>query len=114
MFRKVTDLGKDPYLALLEYRNFPVTGMKYSPAQILISQHPDTKIPVATSLLSPTVVDPSRDLMRSQHDKSIITIVVVPNHYLPCREGMWFVIGNTMHGRNLMLSNIVLMRLVHT
>ena len=66
MLQKATDLGKDPYLALLEYRNTPVTGMKYSPAQILFSRCLRTKIPVATSLLSPVVVDPSFDLIRNQ------------------------------------------------
>ena len=66
MLQKATDLGKDPYLALLEYRNTPVTGMKYSPAQILFSRRLRTKIPVATSLLSPVVVDPSFDLIRNQ------------------------------------------------
>ena len=44
----------------------PVTGMKYSPAQILFSRRLRTKIPVATSLLSPVVVDPSFDLIRNQ------------------------------------------------
>ena len=40
--------------------------MKYSPAQILFSRRLRTKIPVATSLLSPVVVDPSFDLIRNQ------------------------------------------------
>ena len=64
--KKAVDLSKDPFLALLEYRNTPVTGMQYSPSQILFSRRLRTKIAVATSLLSPVVVDPSSDIIRSQ------------------------------------------------
>ena len=43
----------DPYIGLLEYRNTPVTGMSYSPAQLLMSRTTRTKIPVAQELLKP-------------------------------------------------------------
>ena len=66
ILKKATDLREDPFLALLEYRNTPVSGMKYSPAQILFSRRLRTKLPIATSLLSPVVVDPSFDLIRNQ------------------------------------------------
>ena len=35
MLRKADEEGRDPYLALLAYRNTAVTGMSYSPAQML-------------------------------------------------------------------------------
>ena len=59
MLKKAHEQNQDPYLALLEYRNTPVVGMKYSPAQTLMSRRLRTKIPVATSLLSPKVVNAS-------------------------------------------------------
>lgn len=46
---------EDPYMALLEYRNSPVTGLKYSPAQLLQSRRLRSKLPVHNSLLKPTL-----------------------------------------------------------
>ena len=40
--------------------------MKYSPAQMLMSRRLRTKIPVATSLLTPNIVDPSAELIKAQ------------------------------------------------
>ena len=59
ILKKAHEENTDPYLALLEYRNIPVSGMKYFPAQMLMSRRLRTKIPVATSLLTPNIVDPS-------------------------------------------------------
>ena len=44
MLKKVHEQNQDPYLALLEYRNISVVGMKYSPAQMLMSRRLRTKI----------------------------------------------------------------------
>ena len=40
--------------------------MKYSPAQMLMSRRLRTKIPAATSLLTPNIVDPSAELIKAQ------------------------------------------------
>ena len=56
ILKKAHEENTDPYLALLEYRNTPVSGMKYSPAQMLMSRRLRTKIPVATSLLTPNIL----------------------------------------------------------
>ena len=45
-----------PYIGLLEYRNTLVTGMTYSPSQLLMSRVTKTKIPVTTELLQPKLV----------------------------------------------------------
>ena len=45
-----------PYIGLLEFRNTPVTGMTYSPSQLLMSRVTKTKIPVITELLQPKLV----------------------------------------------------------
>ena len=66
ILKKTHEENTDPYLALLEYRNTPVSGMKYSPAQMLMSRRLRTKIPVATSLLTPNIVDPSAELIKAQ------------------------------------------------
>ena len=62
MLRKADEEGRDPYLALLAYRNTAVTGMSYSPAQMLMSRVLNSKIPILPALLEPKVVDPRPQL----------------------------------------------------
>ena len=57
MLRKTDEEGRDPYLELLVYRNTAVTGMSYSPAQILMNRVLNSKIPILPALLEPKVVD---------------------------------------------------------
>ena len=66
ILKKAHEANTDPYLALLEYRNTSVSGMKYSLAQMLMSRRLRTKISVATSLLTPNIVDPSAELTKAQ------------------------------------------------
>lgn len=49
--KQILKKKSDPYIGLLDYRNTPVTGMTYSPSQLLMSRATRTKIPVATELL---------------------------------------------------------------
>ena len=37
-FKKADYKNKDPYLSLLQFRNTPVSGLRYSLAQILMSK----------------------------------------------------------------------------
>ena len=53
--KRILKKTSDPYIGLLEYRNTPVTGMTYSPSQLLMSRATRTKIPVAQELLKPKV-----------------------------------------------------------
>ena len=66
IFKKAFDDNTDPYLALLEFRNAPITGLKYSPAQILMSRRLRTKIPISRNLLKPEIVDVHDDLCARQ------------------------------------------------
>ena len=58
--------GRDPYLALLEYRNTPITGIDYSPAQMSMSRMLRSKLPARSSLLAPQTVDGRRQLQQRQ------------------------------------------------
>ncbi|XP_053154028.1 uncharacterized protein K02A2.6-like isoform X1 [Hemicordylus capensis] len=55
LIRKAEDTQVDLYMALLEYRNTPVTGMEYSPAQMLMGRMLRSKLPVTTDLLCPKI-----------------------------------------------------------
>ena len=63
MMRKA---DKDPHLALLQYRNTPVAGLKYSPSQLLNSRVMKDKLPCAESHLMPKVVHAYDDLVVRQ------------------------------------------------
>ena len=56
LLRKADEDNRDPYIALLEYRNTPVTGLAYSPAELLMSRKLKDNLPVAGTLLQPKVV----------------------------------------------------------
>ena len=67
LMRKTLEESKDIHLALLEYRNTPVAGLKYSPVQLLVSRMLKDKIPITSELLAPKVAeDPYRALKARQ------------------------------------------------
>lgn len=53
LIKKAVESGKDPYIALLEYRNAPLDNVGASPAQLLMSRRLKSKIPVTEALLQP-------------------------------------------------------------
>ena len=57
IFKKAISDDKDPWLALLDYRNTPTEGVNSSPAQRLFSRRTRTLLPVTSNLLHPKVVD---------------------------------------------------------
>lgn len=61
MLRKADEDHQDPYMALLEYRNTPVTGLSYSPAQLLMSRKLRDKLPTTHELLRPKVALRARE-----------------------------------------------------
>jgi len=109
ILRKADEAGTDPYVALLQYRNTPVAGCEYSPAQMLFSRSLRTKLPVAAEHLIPEVVAPrdqlcerqfqqkkyydrstrtlpplqSDDMVRVKHDKQWLRGHVIQQHDTP-------------------------------
>ena len=57
LMRKAIEESKDIHLAPLEYRNTPVAGLKYSPAQILMSRMLKARAPVTCGFLAPKVME---------------------------------------------------------
>ena len=53
MLKKAQSGNGDPYIALLEYRNTPLEGIGFSPAQLLLGRRLKCKLPASTTLLTP-------------------------------------------------------------
>lgn len=66
LLRKADAVGRDPYIALLEYRNTPVCGMTSSPAQLLMSRMLRDKLPATGKQLEPTVPQAQKELKARQ------------------------------------------------
>ena len=72
LLRKAYEEGRDPHLAILQYRNTPVCGLKHSPAQLLMSRRLNDKLPTAFKLLQPAVVKSATcDLKRRQEKQKL-------------------------------------------
>ena len=51
VLKKAYEDGTDPYIALLESRNTPITGLNYYPAQVFHNRRLKTRLPTTTQLL---------------------------------------------------------------
>ena len=67
--RKACENGNDPYIALIEYRNTTVSGLKESPAQLLMSRMLKSKLPTSASLVKPKVVENVQEKLKGRRDK---------------------------------------------
>ena len=54
---KCKKAGSDAFLALLDHRNTPPTGIQISPAQRLLNRRTRSLLPMSAGLLRPSVVD---------------------------------------------------------
>ena len=70
LFKKAERDGKDPWLALLDYRNTPTEGINASPAQRLMSRRTRTLLPTASSLLRPEVCTQSTEKLELKRQKA--------------------------------------------
>jgi hypothetical protein len=66
LLKKAHMENRDPYVALLYYRNSPVSGMTLSPAQMLMSRALKTKLPVMACQLMPEINHPREELLARQ------------------------------------------------
>ena len=53
LLKKADESEQDAFLALLEFRNFPISGMEESPAELLMSRKLRTRLPPPKYLLKP-------------------------------------------------------------
>ena len=62
--RKAHEEGHDFWMSLLQYRNNPITGAPYSPAQLLMSRQLRNKMPSTSNTLKPAVVNDGKSTLR--------------------------------------------------
>ncbi|XP_015779356.1 PREDICTED: uncharacterized protein K02A2.6-like, partial [Acropora digitifera] len=70
LFKKAIADKKDPWLALLDYRNTPTEGIKSSPCHRLMSRRTRTLVLVTTNLLYPEVVDGVQESLQLRRQKA--------------------------------------------
>ena len=68
IFIKAGQSGKDPYIAILEYRNCPLE-CGYSPNQLLYSRKTKSILPITDTHLKPATVDPETVFRKLQQQK---------------------------------------------
>ena len=61
--------AEDAYVALMEGRNSPVTGIGLSPSHILNSQRPRSKLPTMAQLLRPQVTLNAHERLGAAHQR---------------------------------------------
>jgi hypothetical protein len=72
LLKKAEESGADPYIALLQYRTSPISGLSYSPAQLLFGRALRTKLPAVAANLEPSSISPRPELvLRQQHQKEL-------------------------------------------
>ena len=69
LLNKADMAGQDPYIALLQYRLSPVSGLPYSPAQMLMGRQLKGRLPTSTKLLKPQVVKARPLLVERQQEQ---------------------------------------------
>lgn len=67
--KNILRINGDPYMALLEYRNTPLSGMSYSPAQMLMSRTLRFKIPARNTILIPKIAQDAREQLKYRQGK---------------------------------------------
>lgn len=69
VIKKAQETGTDPLLALLTLRNTPVTGMEYSPAQMLMGRVLRSTLPSSSSILQPAVPKNAHSVLQDLQKK---------------------------------------------
>ena len=69
MIRKAKESIASVDLALLEYRNTPISGINLSPAQLLMNRRLYSNLPMSESLLKPATNNTAREQLTNKQQK---------------------------------------------
>ncbi|GFN82702.1 retrovirus-related pol polyprotein from transposon 17.6 [Plakobranchus ocellatus] len=75
--------SQDPNIAILQYRNTPITGLKYSPAQLLFNRRLRDNISTLKINLKPAIPAKARQELQSRQQKQK---VFFDRHAKPCKQ----------------------------
>ncbi|GFN89593.1 retrovirus-related pol polyprotein from transposon 17.6 [Plakobranchus ocellatus] len=64
--------SQDPNIAILQYRNTLITGLKYSPAQLLFNRRLRDNIPTLKINLKPAVQAKARQELEARQQKQTV------------------------------------------
>ena len=92
LLKKAEQTHKEPQLALLEYRNTPVTGLEYSPAQLLMGRVLRSKLPVTEEVLRPKIPVGVRESLKRNQERQKYFYDSTARPLRPLEEGdpVWF------------------------
>ena len=71
LMTKATESGRDPWLALLEYRNTPSESMTSSPAQWMMGRRTRGLLPTTTKALKPEIVDERKAITAAKNKQKV-------------------------------------------
>ena len=66
LIKKAREDGKDEEMALLEFRNTPITGLQESPAQLLMNRRLRSILPMTTVLLEPQISRGTKEKLKQR------------------------------------------------
>ena len=96
--RKALEGSNDVHLALLHYRNTPVSGMAYSPAQLLMSRNLPDGLPVAEEVLRPKVAEGAHQGLLKRQQKYKNTMIKVQGNCQNVNLEIQFMSDLAKHG----------------
>ena len=70
LLKKADAEGRDPYIVMLEYRNTPISSLRYTPAQPTMSRLLRSKLPTSKSVLLLLVEKAKPDLHEAAADEN--------------------------------------------
>ncbi len=87
LIKKANKENKDLHLALLDYRNTPISGIGKSPVQMLMSRRTNTTLPIKETLLKPEIVTGVTEKLEQQKEKQKKHYDVGSKDLLPLHKG---------------------------
>ena len=83
LLKKATHDNQDPYIALLDHRNTPISETLGSPAQRLMGRRTRTLIPTMQNLLKPKTISP-KSVQKNYSSAKLYkntTMIVIQSHW---------------------------------
>ena len=77
---------RDPHIGLLQYHHTPITGVSYTPSQLLMSQSSWSILLVNNSILKPSIPNNVKNEILLKNKKINLITIKQQNHYHPSNQ----------------------------